>query len=160
MNTDRALHDEKEANYAEDSDTRSYLSDSSGPTFNKGQHDYYKDAAGVVTKTCWKDDLTLSPPTPGREKLSDAITFFRASKKSSDCQLPGSGPGFHKSPTVLLECREQEFMKQCHTAPRNSLRSSRTLHGLKFVSDIHPIETDTSNSDDAQTRCSDATTLN
>ena len=121
-----------------------------------------------ATQRCWKDDLTLSPPTPSREKLPEAFNLSERSRKSLNHQLNGlmqdHGPGFHKSSTVPGEGRDRdrelEYMKQHYSAPRNSLRSDRSLHGLKYVSNMRPIESDTMMSDDAQTRCSDTTTLN
>lgn len=181
MRTDRTVYDEKGDDYLLDSDTRSYVSDGSQPasTFNRDkQHSHHHmdintdidadTAAGAVIKRCWKDDLTLSPLTPSREKLPEAFNLSERSRKSLNHQLNGlvqdHGPGFHKSSTVPGEGRdrdrEPEYMKHHYSAPRNSLRSDRSLHGLKYVSNMRPIESDTMMSDDAQTRCSDTTTLN
>lgn len=177
LKTDRTAYDEKGDDYLLDSDTRSYVSDGSQPASDRDeQHNHHHmntdtdidadAAAGAVIKRCWKDDLTLSPATPSREKLPEAFNLSERSRKSLNHQLNGfvqdHGPGFHKSSTASREGsrREQEYMKQHYSAPRNSLRSDRSLHGLKYVSSMRPIESDTMMSDDAQTRCSDSTTLN
>ena len=160
MRTDQTLYDEKDEDYHQDSDTRSYLSDCSRPTFDMDEHDGYKETARAVKTKYWKNDLTLSPSTSSREGPSDATNFSENSRKHSNYQFAGPGSGFYMSSTVLREGREQEFMKQSYTAPSNSCRSSRTLFGLKHVSDVPPIDFENSYSDDAQTRCSDATTLN
>ena len=170
VRTDRTFYNVEEGGHPPANSMRSYLSDSSGPTINRDTNENHKEIK-ELNKKHEKNDTTASPPAASPEKLLDPVNFTYSSRKSSVSRVPGpgSGSGFQKgSPMTregregreFREGREQDSLKQANSTPRNSNRSTRSLHGLKYVSSIHRIDSVTSASDDAQTSCSDATTLN
>lgn len=168
--TDRTFYNEDEGGHPPANSMRSYLSDNSGPAIDRDEHTNHKEINEAVSKKFGNDDTTASPPAASPDKLLDPVNFTYSSRKSSASRVPGPGPGpgprFQKGSPMTREGREgregreQDSLKQTHSTPRNSNRSTRSLHGLKYVSSIHRIDSVTSTSDDAQTRCSDATTLN
>ena len=142
---------------------RSYLSDDSGPAIDRDEHINHKETTEAINKKYGKDDTTTSPPAASPEKVLDQVNYSYSSRKSSVSRVPGPGPRFQKDSPMVHEGREgteQDLLKQTCSTPRNSNRSTRSLHGLKYVSSIHRIDSDTSASDDALTRCPDTTTLN
>ena len=169
VRTDRTFYNAEEGGHPPANSMRSYLSDNSGPTINRDEYENHKEIKEALSKKCGNNDTTASPPAGSPEKLLDPVNFTYSSRKSSVSRVPGPGSGFQKGSPMTREGREgkegregrePDSLKQAHSTPRNSNRSTRSLHGLKYVSSIHRIDSVTSASDDAQTRCSDATTLN
>jgi hypothetical protein len=166
VRTDRTFYNVEGGGHPPANSMRSYLSDNSGPTINRNDYENHKETTEALKNKYAKDDTTASPPAGSPEKLLDPVNFTYSSRKSSVSRVPGPGSGFQKGSPMTREGREgregrePDSLKQAHSTPRNSNRSTRSLHGLKYVSSIHRIDSVTSASDDAQTRCSDATTLN
>jgi hypothetical protein len=166
VRTDRKFYNVEGGGHPPANSMRSYLSDNSGPTMDRDEHGNNNKTTGALNKKYENNDITASPPAGSPEKLLDPVNFSYSSRKSSVSRVPGPGSGFQKGSPMGREGREgkegreQDSLKQAYSTPRNSNRSTRSLHGLKYVSSIHRIDSVTSASDDAQTRCSDATTLN
>lgn len=163
VRTYRTLYNEEEGGNPPANSVRSYISDNSGPAIDRDEHKNHKETSESINKKYGKDDTTASPPAASPEKVLDPVNFSYSSRKSSASHVPGPGPRFQKGSPMVREGREgteQDLLKQSYSTPRNSNRSTRSLHGLKYVSSIHRTDSVTSASDDALTRCSEATTLN